>query len=111
MVVCFRPDFDVITKSTEDVGYLDVPLVDFQGSWPRAEHIERWQLSRDATDLRLKLQSCYLGAETQERDGKSFEDRMKRLVCQNREHKDMGARMGAAVAANLEAPGFGVGER
>ena len=52
----------------------------------------------------------YVGAAPQEDDGEPFEDKMGRLVAQLREQQAKGARLDAAIAANLEALGFG-GER
>ncbi|MXW91197.1 MAG: SAM-dependent DNA methyltransferase [Rhodospirillaceae bacterium] len=52
----------------------------------------------------------YVGAPPQEDDGEPFEDKMKRLVAQLREQQAEGARLDAAIAANLEALGFGEGK-
>ena len=49
----------------------------------------------------------YVGAEAQEDDGEPFEDKMKRLVVQLREQQAEGARLDAAIAANLTMLGFG----
>ena len=49
----------------------------------------------------------YVGVEPQEDDGEPFEDKMKRLVAELREQQAEGARLDAAIAANLEALGFG----
>ena len=49
----------------------------------------------------------YVGAEPQEDDGEPFEDKMKRLAAQLREQQAEGARLDAAIEANLEALGFG----
>ena len=49
----------------------------------------------------------YVGAAPQEDDGEPFEDKMKRLVAQLREQQAEGARLDAAIAANLKALGFG----
>ena len=49
----------------------------------------------------------YVGAPPQEDDGEPFEDKMKRLVAQLQEQQAEGARLDAAIAANLEALGFG----
>ena len=49
----------------------------------------------------------YVGAEAQEDDGEPFEDKMKRLVSQLREQQAEGARLDAAIAANLTMLGFG----
>ena len=51
----------------------------------------------------------YVGAAAPEDDGEPFEDKMKRLVSQLREQRAEGARLDAAIAANLEALGFGDG--
>ena len=48
----------------------------------------------------------YVGAEAQEDNGEPFEDKMKRLVAQLREQQAEGARLDAAIAANLKALGF-----
>ena len=48
----------------------------------------------------------YVGAEAQEDDGEPFEDKMKRLVAQLREQQAEGARLDAAIAANVKAMGF-----
>ena len=49
----------------------------------------------------------YVGAEAQEDDGEPFEDKMKRLVAQLREQQAEGAKLDAAIAANVKALGFG----
>ena len=49
----------------------------------------------------------YVGAEPQEDDGEPFEDKMKRLVAQLREQQAEGAKLDAAIAANLTMLGFG----
>ena len=49
----------------------------------------------------------YVGAPPKEDDGEPFEDKMKRLAAQLREQQAEGARLDAAIAANLEALGFG----
>ena len=49
----------------------------------------------------------YVGAEPQEDDGEPFEDKMKRLTAQLRQQQAEGARLDAAIEANLEALGFG----
>ncbi len=49
----------------------------------------------------------YVGAEVQEGDGEPFEEKMKRLVAQLKEQQAEGARLDAAIAANLKALGFG----
>ena len=51
----------------------------------------------------------YVGAAAPEEDGEPFEDKMKRLVSQLREQQTEGARLNAAITANLEALGFGDG--
>ena len=48
----------------------------------------------------------YVGAEAQEDDGEPFEDKMKRLVAQLREQQAEGARLDAAIKANLKSLGF-----
>ena len=52
----------------------------------------------------------YVGAEAQEDDGEPFEEKMKRLVAQLREQQAEGARLDAAIEANLESLGFEVKE-
>ena len=52
----------------------------------------------------------YVGAEAGEDDGEPFEDKMKRLAAQLREQRASGARLDAAIEANLEALGFGRGD-
>ena len=49
----------------------------------------------------------YVGAAAQEEDGEPFEDKMKRLVAQLREHQAEGARLDAAIDANLKDLGYG----
>ena len=49
----------------------------------------------------------YVGAEAREDDGEPFDEKMKRLVAQLREQQDEGARLDAAIEANLESLGFG----
>ncbi len=49
----------------------------------------------------------HVGAEVREDDGEPFEERMKRLVAQLREQQAEGARLDAAIEANLEKLGFG----
>ena len=49
----------------------------------------------------------YVGAEAQEDDGEPFEDKMKRLVSQLRAQQAEGAKLDAAIAANLTMLGFG----
>jgi len=51
----------------------------------------------------------YVGAEAQEDDGEPFEDKMRRLVAQLREQQAEGAKLDAAIAANLRRLGFGSG--
>ena len=48
----------------------------------------------------------YVGAEAQEDDDEPFEDKMKQLVAQLREQQVEGAKLDAAIAANLESLGF-----
>ena len=50
----------------------------------------------------------YVGAAPQEEDREPFEDKMKRLVAQLRDQQDKAAELDAAIAANLEALGFGL---
>ena len=52
----------------------------------------------------------YVGAEAQEDNGEPFEEKMKRLVAQLREQQTEGARLDAAIEANLESLGFEVKE-
>ena len=49
----------------------------------------------------------YVGAEPQEDDGEPFADKMRRLVAELRQHQTEGARLDAAIAANLKEIGFG----
>ena len=49
----------------------------------------------------------YVGAEAREDDGEPFEDKMKRLVTQLREQQAEGAKLDAAIAANLKELGYG----
>ena len=49
----------------------------------------------------------YVGAAPQEEDDEPFEDKMKRLVAQLRAQQDQGAKLDAAIKANLAALGFG----
>ena len=49
----------------------------------------------------------YVGAAPQEEDDEPFEDKMKRLVAQLRDQRDQGARLDAAIKANLALLGFG----
>ena len=53
----------------------------------------------------------YVGVEAQEDDGEPFEEKMKRLVKELREQQDEGAKLDAAIEANLESLGFEVKER
>ncbi|MDE0330887.1 MAG: N-6 DNA methylase, partial [Nitrospinae bacterium] len=50
----------------------------------------------------------YVGAEAQEEDTEPFEEKMKRFATQLREQQKEGARLDAAIEANLESLGFGV---
>lgn len=49
----------------------------------------------------------YVGAEAQEDDGESFEEKMKRLTATLREQQAEAARLDAAIAANQEELGYG----
>ncbi len=49
----------------------------------------------------------YVGAEAAEDDGEAFEEKMARLVATLREQQAEAARLDAAIAANLEALGYG----
>ena len=49
----------------------------------------------------------YVGAEPQADDGELFESKMTRLVAELRAQQAEGARLGAAIGANLAALGFG----
>lgn len=49
----------------------------------------------------------YVGAEAQEDDGEPFEEKMRRLVATLREQQAEGARLDAAIAANLKELGYG----
>jgi len=49
----------------------------------------------------------YVGAEEIEDDGEPFEEKMARLVSLFREQSEEGKRLDAAIAANLEALGYG----
>ena len=49
----------------------------------------------------------YVGLEPQEDDGEPFEDKMKRLVCELREQRAVGAWLDAAIAENLDTLGSG----
>ena len=48
----------------------------------------------------------YVGVEPQKDDGELFEDKMKRLVAELREHQGEGARLNAAIADNLKVLGY-----
>jgi type I restriction enzyme M protein len=48
----------------------------------------------------------YVGAEAQEEDGEPFAEKMRRLTATLREQQAEGARLDAAIAANLRALGF-----
>jgi type I restriction enzyme M protein len=52
----------------------------------------------------------YVGAEAAEDDGEPFEEKMARLVATLREQQAEAARLDAAIAANLEALGYGLSE-
>ena len=49
----------------------------------------------------------YVGAEPREDDGEPFEAKMTRLVAKLRAQQAEGARLDAAIAANLKRLGFG----
>ncbi|MBI1849045.1 MAG: SAM-dependent DNA methyltransferase [Planctomycetes bacterium] len=49
----------------------------------------------------------YVGAEAQEDDGEPFDEKMKRLSATLREQQDEGAKLDAAIAANLKELGYG----
>jgi len=49
----------------------------------------------------------YVGAEAQEDDGEPFEEKMKRLTASLREQQAEGAKLDAAIAANLRELGYG----
>ena len=49
----------------------------------------------------------YVGAEVQEDDGEPFEEKMARLTAQLREQQAEGAKLDAAIAANLTMLGLG----
>ena len=49
----------------------------------------------------------YVGAEAAEDEGEPFEDKMKRLTATLREHQAEGAKLDAAIAANLKELGYG----
>ena len=49
----------------------------------------------------------YVGVEPQKEDGEPFEDKMKRLVGKLRRQQAEGARLDAAIEANLKALGYG----
>ncbi len=48
----------------------------------------------------------YVGAEAEEDDGEPFEDKMKRLTLKLREQQKEGARLDAAIVANLKKLGY-----
>jgi len=50
----------------------------------------------------------YVGAEAQEDDGESFEEKMRRLAAQLREQQAEAAKLDATTAANLRELGYGV---
>jgi type I restriction enzyme M protein len=50
----------------------------------------------------------YVGAAAVEDDGEPFEDKMKRLAANLREQQAEGAKLDAAIAANLKELGYGV---
>ncbi len=49
----------------------------------------------------------YVGVEPQQHDGEPFEDKMKRLVAELREHQAEGARLDLTIDDSLESLGFG----
>jgi type I restriction enzyme M protein len=49
----------------------------------------------------------YVGAEAQEDDGESFDEKMKRLTATLREQQTEVAKLDAAIAANLKELGYG----
>ena len=49
----------------------------------------------------------YVGTPPRRNDGEPFAEKMQRLVAELHEHQAKGARLDAAIAANLEALGFG----
>lgn len=49
----------------------------------------------------------YVGAEAHEDDGEPFDEKMKRLVATLREQQAEGAKLDAAIAANLKELGYG----
>ena len=49
----------------------------------------------------------YVGAEAQEDDGEPFDEKMKRLTATLREQQKEGAKLDAAIAANLKELGYG----
>lgn len=49
----------------------------------------------------------YVGAEAIEDDGEPFEEKMRRLTATLREQQAEGAKLDAAIAANLKALGYG----
>jgi type I restriction enzyme M protein len=50
----------------------------------------------------------YVGAPEQEEEDEPFEQKMARLVAQLREQQAKGAKLDAAIAANLKKLGYGV---
>lgn len=49
----------------------------------------------------------YVGAEAQEDDGEPFDAKMRRLAATLREQQAEGARLDAAIGANLRELGYG----
>ena len=49
----------------------------------------------------------YVGAEAQEDDGETFEEKMERLVAELREQQVEAAKLDVAIESNLERLGFG----
>jgi len=49
----------------------------------------------------------YVGAEAQEDDGESFDEKMKRLTATLRQQQAEAAKLNAAIAANLKEAGYG----
>ena len=49
----------------------------------------------------------YVGAEEIEDDGEPFDEKMKRLSATLRQQQEEGAKLDAAIAANLKALGYG----
>ena len=77
-------------------GYADVP--GFCRSAPLAEVREHGHVLTPGR---------YVGSPPREDDDEPFEDKMNRLAAQLREQQAEGARLDKAIAANLEALGFG----